>query len=206
MKRGTPYILSGSESQILTHRLRAAHDAILIGINTVISDNPFLTVRLAEGDNPIPIILDSHLRLPLDSNLLKNKVLPVIATTNSASQKRQEKLEESGAKIIRTLPNKRGWVDLESLLNVLANLGIKSVMVEGGARVITSFLHEHLVDRVVITIAPAFLGGLHALENPLVSGNSIRNKITNLPEFQKIEYEQVGKDMVFWSALSWTKL
>lgn len=198
--------MSGSESQVLTHKLRAAHDAILIGINTVISDNPYLTVRLAKGDSPLPVVLDSHLRLPPDSNLLKNKVLPMIATTTYASRKKQERLEESGAKVIRTLPNERGWVDLESLLISLANLGIKSVMVEGGARVITSFLHEHLVDRIVITIAPTFLGGLHALENPLASGNSKDAKLTGLPEFEKVGYEQVGKDMVFWSALSWTNL
>jgi GTP cyclohydrolase II len=204
MSRGTPYVLSGSESQVLTHKLRAAHDAILIGINTVISDNPFLTVRLAEGQSPLPIVLDSHLRLPLDSNLLKNKVLPMVATTTSASQKKQEKLEESGAKVVRTQPNERGWVDLKSLLDTLANLGIKSVMVEGGARVITSFLYNRLVDRIVITIAPTFLGGLHALENPLISSSPKDTNLTGLPEFKKIEYEQVGKDIVYWSALSWT--
>ncbi|HEX7475513.1 MAG TPA: RibD family protein [Dehalococcoidales bacterium] len=203
MSRGTPYALSGSESQVLTHKLRAAHDAILVGINTVVADNPYLTVRLVEGQSPLPIVLDSRLRLPLNSNLLKNKTPPLVATTTSASQERQRRIEESGAKIIRTTPDERGWVDLRSLLDALADLGIKKVMVEGGARVITSFLSQHLVDWIVITIAPTFLGGLHALENPLTSCNREGCKSSGLPEFKNSGYEQVGKDIVFWSALSW---
>ncbi len=87
------------------------------------------------------------------------------------ARNRQERIEEFGAKIIRTLPDERGWVDLNSLLGTLADLGINNVMVEGGARVITSFLSQRLVDWIVITIAPTFLGGLHALENPLISCN-----------------------------------
>lgn len=203
MSRGTPYALSGTESRVLTHKLRSTHDAILVGINTVIADNPHLTVRLVEGQSPLPIVLDSHLRLPLNSNLLKSKAPPLIATTTSASREKQESIRGLGAKIIRTLPDERGWVDLHSLLSALANLGIKSVMVEGGARVITSFLSQHLVDWVVITIAPTFLGGLHALENPLISCSQGCINLNDLPEFKNVGYEQVGKDIVFWSALSW---
>jgi GTP cyclohydrolase II len=203
MSRGTPYALSGSESQVLTHQLRATHDAILVGVNTVIADNPFLTVRLVEGQSPLPIVLDSQLRLPLNSNLLKNKVPPLIATITSSSQEKQERIEESGAKIIRTLPDEKGWVDLNSLLGTLVKLGINNIMVEGGARVITSFLSLHLVDRIVITIAPTFLGGLHAVENPLIPCNRECANRSGLPEFKNFGYEQVGKDIVFWSALSW---
>jgi GTP cyclohydrolase II len=203
MSRGNPYALSGSESRVLTHKLRAANDAILIGINTVVSDDPYLTVRLVEGLNPLPIVLDSRLRFPLNSHLLKNGISPVIATTTFASQEQQERIEGCGAKIIRTLPDERGWVDLNSLLGTLANLGIKNVMVEGGARVITSFLSQRLVDWIVITIAPTFLGGLHALENPLISCNKEHQNLSGLPEFKNFGYEQVGKDIVFWSALSW---
>ena len=173
-----------------------------MGVDTVIADNPYLTVRLVEGESPLPIVLDSRLRLPLNSNLLRNKVPPLIATTTLASREKQEKIEEFGAKIIRTTPDEKGWVDLHLLLGALANLGISNVMVEGGARVITSFLSQHLVDWVVITIAPTFLGGLHALENPLVPYNR-ECPDSSLPEFNNFGYEQVGKDIVFWSALSW---
>ncbi len=203
IRRGTPYSLSGEESRTLTHKLRAAHDAILVGIDTVLADNPFLTVRLVEGPSPIPIVLDSHLRLPLNSNLLKNKVSPLIATTTSASEENQAQIEEFGAKIIRVIPDERGWVNLPVLLSILPDLGIRNVMVEGGAKVITSFLFHHLVDWIVITIAPTFLGGLHAVENPLTLCNRENSGSSNLPQFNNCGHEQVGKDIVVWSALSW---
>jgi GTP cyclohydrolase II len=203
VSRGVPCALSGSESRVLTHRLRAAHDAILVGVNTVIADNPLLTVRLAEGPSPLPVVLDSHLRMPLNSNLLNNEKRPLIAATDSASEEKQRLIELSGARVIRTSPDKKGWVDLNSLLEILAGLGIKNIMVEGGARVITSFLSLHLVDRLVITIAPSFLGGLHALESPLNPHNGGYAGGKDLPVFRDIRYEQVGKDIVFWSVLSW---
>jgi GTP cyclohydrolase II len=182
MSRAKPYSLSGSESQVMTHRLRSAHDAIVVGINTIIADNPCLTVRLVEGQSPLPIILDSHLRLPLNSNLLKNKQPPLIATTTSASREKQRRLERVGVRIIRTPPNERGWVDLCALLCQLSDFGVKNIMVEGGARVITSFLSMHLVDWVVITIAPTLLGGLHAIENPLISCGQRGISLGGLPE------------------------
>ncbi len=188
----------------MTHRLRAAHDAILVGINTVIADNPYLNVRLVEGRDPVPIVLDSRLRLPLGCNLLKNQVPPLIAATDAASQEKQARIEEFGGRIIRLPADEKGWVDLPLLLNKLSDLGIGNIMVEGGARVITSFLSRHLVDRIVITIAPAFLGGLHALEHPL---NLFRQETAAsgcLPELTDCRFEQVGKDIVLWSALSWT--
>ena len=203
INRDTSYSISGSESRLLTHQLRAAHDAILVGIGTVLADNPHLTVRLVDSPSPIPIILDSHLRLPLNSNLLQNTQLPLIVATTPADQKKQQRLEGLGAKIIHTPPDERGWVDLHSLLLQLADLGIKNVMVEGGARVITSFLSRHLVDWIVITIAPMFLGGLHAVENPLISGNENDSHLNDQPEFKKARYEQLGRDMIFWSELSW---
>ena len=203
MNRGSHFTLSSLESQTLTHILRASHEAILVGIETVIADNPFLTVRLVEGQNPLPIVLDSHLRLPLDSNLLKNQVSPLIATTESASQANQERIEKMGAKIVRVLPDERGWVDLDSLLAKLADLGINNIMVEGGARVISSFLSRRLVDWIIITVVPKFMGGLHALENPLNFYNPELNHGNGSPEFKNFECEQVGKDIIIWSKLSW---
>ncbi len=200
--RGKSCALSGSESQLLTHQLRAAHDSILVGIGTIIADNPRLTVRLVEGADPVPVILDSQLRFPLNSNLIKNRVSPVIATTFPASPQRQEVLEEAGAQVIRVAADDRGWVDLHALLKALAEREISSVMVEGGARVITSFLSQRLVDRIVITITPKLLGGLHAVENPLSLLDNNGSEQQGLPEFRCFGYEQVGSDLVFWSALN----
>ena len=200
--RGKFCALSGSASQVLTHRLRAAHDSLLVGIGTVLSDNPRLTVRLAKGKDPIPIVLDSRLRFPLNSNLLKNHIHPLIATTFSACPDRQKALEESGARVIRVPPDERGWVDLKSLLAILARLEISSLMVEGGARVISSFLSLNLVDRIVITITPKLLGGLHAIENPLVPEDPELYNHNILSGIKDFGYEQLGNDIVFWSALS----
>ena len=160
---GQPLALSGPEAMKLTHELRAGHDAILVGIGTVLADNPRLTVRLASGPNPQPVVLDSRLRLPFTANLLGHPKPPIIASTDRASAERQAALESKGARVIRFPANEGGRVHLPALLEWLAQNGIKSVMVEGGSAVITSFLSAHLVDRVIVTIAPRFVGGLHAV-------------------------------------------
>jgi GTP cyclohydrolase II len=203
LSRGNSCKLSGTESQTMTHRLRASHDSILVGIGTVLADNPQLTVRLVEGHSPIPIVLDSLLRLPPGSNLLNNKTQPLIITTPAANMQRQHRLEECGARIVRAPADERGWVDLGSMLTVLADLGINSVMVEGGARIITSFLSRHMVDRMIITITPRILGGLHAVENPLSWPEGENRDGEAQPEFSNFGYDQVGRDIVFWSSLSW---
>lgn len=188
--------LSGHESLILTHRLRAAHDAIMIGVGTVLADNPRLTVRLVEGDNPQPIVLDSNLRIPLDANLLRGERLPWIATTEFADPERQAALEADGARILKIPTDKYGQVSLPAVLERLADLEISSLMVEGGARVITSFLSQLLVDQVVLTIVPIFMGGLSALESNRLLKDSF-------PHLKNLGYEQLGEDLVVWGNLDW---
>jgi GTP cyclohydrolase II len=202
-RRGSKVALSCPESMVLTHRLRASHDAILVGIGTVLADDPCLTVRLVDGKDPCPIVLDSHLRLPLGSNLLKNKgQSPLIATTELSSRKKQAALEEQGARVLRIAHDSRGWVDLPSLVKELSERGMSRVMVEGGARVITSFLSQRLIDRLVLTIAPRLTGGLHALEVPLMLHGNGGNG-NHLPRFSNSGFDRAGTDMVFWSELSW---
>ena len=137
----------------MTHGLRAAHEAILVGIGTVLADNPRLNVRLVEGPDPQPVILDSRLRFPPYANLLKNGRSPLIAANAGADAERRQALEAAGARVL-VLPGNNGWVDLADLLKHLGSMGINSLMVEGGARVITSFLASRLVDQVVLTLAP----------------------------------------------------
>ncbi|MFH1381653.1 MAG: RibD family protein [Chloroflexota bacterium] len=202
--RGSPLSLSGSESMILTHRLRAAHGAVLVGIGTVLADNPRLNVRLVDGSDPQPIILDSRLRFPLDSSLLSNESLsPWIITTPHALRERQYILEAVGARVLHMPSEANGWVDLNALLKALAASGISSLMVEGGARVITSFLHRRLVDRLVLTITPTIVGGLHAVEAPLFSGSDSMSNIAHSPRLQDLGYEQSGADIVIWATLAW---
>lgn len=188
---GEPTALSGPESMAMTHRLRAEHDAILVGIGTVLSDDPQLTTRLVEGRHPQPIVVDSRLQFPLDARLLRGPRPPWIATLENCIPERRQELEATGARVIPLPANAEGQVDLQALLGYLAAAGIKSLMVEGGAQVITSFVIAGLADRVVITIAPAVLGGLRpfaaAPETPTPA---------SLPRLFAPQYLQLGDDII----------
>ena len=186
--------LSGSEAMVLTHRLRAAHDAILIGIGTALADDPRLTVRLVEGANPQPVLLDCHLRLPLNARLLRHPDRQLwIATTAAAPASRRRELERAGARIFELPANSDGHVDLGSLLVLLKQRGIRHIMVEGGAEVISSFLHEKLVDQLVVTVAPRLLGGL-----PAITRNGVP-----LPVLGDVSYQQLGRDLILWARPLW---
>jgi GTP cyclohydrolase II len=194
--RGKPLKLSGPASHILTHHLRAHHDAILVGVDTVIADDPQLTVRLVPGEHPQPVILDSRLRTPPGANLLQGRErldlpLPWIATTHPSNPLIARALQGSGARLLQFDPAPDGRVPLPDLLERLAALGIQSLMVEGGARVITSFLSARLVDSLVITIAPVFLGGLHAVEHLGVNGNAH-------PRPENVNTHRLGEDLILW--------
>lgn len=155
--------LSGPESMKMTHELRAAHDGILVGVGTVIIDDPKLTVRLASGPNPQPIVLDSTLRLPLTASLLNHPDHPLWVAATDPEPNRQSALEALGARVLRLPPASDGRVNLPALLELLGGLGIQTLMVEGGASVITSFLQQRLAHRLVVTISPQLLGGVKAV-------------------------------------------
>lgn len=153
--------LSCPESLAMTHALRARHDAILVGIGTVLADDPSLTVRLVEGSSPRAVILDSRLRLPLGARLLgRSDGGPLVIAARDADRARREALEKAGATVIVADRGEDGLIDLHSALAALADTGIRTLMVEGGAAVLASFLSLRLVDEVVATIAPVILAGL----------------------------------------------
>ena len=191
VERGQPFSLSGPESMKLTHTLRAAHDAILVGIGTVQADNPRLSVRLVEGHDPRPVILDTYLRMPLNCQLLqRSENFPWIACGSNPDEEKLQALENLNARIIYCQVDERKRVNLFDLLRQLGESGIRSVMVEGGAGVITSFLEAGLADLAVITIAPLWSGGLHVLDEKAKPVR--RNFITN-PEVIRL-----GNDVVIW--------
>lgn len=194
-QRGEPMALSGPESMAFTHHLRSSHDAILVGIGTVLADDPRLTVRLVEGSDPQPIILDSQLRLPLTAKLLTSHPRkPVVATTQTADPQKEAALSDAGATVVRLPATKQGQVSLPHLLHCLDTHGIRTLMVEGGAEVINSFLAQQLVDRLVITIAPMLVGGLNAVG----SLNGL-----GLPRLENPQTRWLGKDMVLSGDVSW---
>src|SRR3989304_5646244 len=191
LHRGEPLTLSGPESMAMTHRLRAAHDAILVGIGTVMSDDPQLNVRLVEGRNPQVVVLDSRLRLPLTARVLKIGKTRVFGVA-SANQMAQVKLEQVGAIVERQSDERATRVNLRGMLGRLGETGIRSVMVEGGGQVISSFLSENLVDRAIITIAPQFVGGYKGLETVIAQTSDLVNE----------GVEKHGKDYVFWGEIA----
>ncbi len=163
--RGQRSALSGPESLRFTHALRAGHDGILVGVGTVLADDPELRVRLVDGRDPQPVIVDSNLSTPADAKLLARS--PWIGSARHGHGhghgERRARMEARGARIIACDPQPNGWVDLAALLAKLHGEGIEHLMVEGGARIITSFLDARLVDYVTVTIAPVFMGGLSAV-------------------------------------------
>jgi GTP cyclohydrolase II len=166
-----PVTLSSDQSFLMTHVLRSNHQGLLVGINTILADDPRLTVRLCEGNDPRPVVLDSRLRMPEDAKLFSRpERRPLLLTTAAAAAERIARLEARGA-LVRTLPaDAIGRVDLGAALRCLAAEGIDCLMVEGGATVIESFLHNRLVDYCVITVAPKLMfGGLKTMDRSVAS-------------------------------------
>ena len=186
-----PVRLSNVHSQSFTHNLRAVHDAILIGIGTLIADDPQLTVRLVPGDDPRPVVVDSHLRFPTQSRLLqKNNLKPWIACTSEINDEKCELIQKKGGKILRLPSLSNGWVNLSSLMQQLHDSGIRSLMVEGGARIITSFLRERLADQIILTIVPIILGGFRGVRE---LESVLSPFITNL---KNINYEMIQDNLI----------
>ena len=153
--------ISSPASRRFVHKLRSEHEAILVGIGTVLADNPQLTVRLIEGRDPRRVIVDSRLRIPLDSVVLSDaSATPtIVAAAAAASRTRAARIRNLGAEIIQIPDNQNGsGIDLTRLLEELGARGIKSVLVEGGNRIITSLLAARTVDRVVAIVAPKIIG------------------------------------------------
>jgi 3,4-dihydroxy 2-butanone 4-phosphate synthase/GTP cyclohydrolase II len=196
-RRGQPLALSGPESLRLTHQLRAAHDSILVGVGTIIADNPSLTVRLVSGVDPQVVIVDSQLRCPPDAKVLSARQPGAwIAAASPVDPQRQATLELAGARLLVLPADPDGRVSLPVLLKHLGDKGILRLMVEGGSQVISSFLAQDLVDLVAITIAPVFVGGLPAVEKlaEMVAEEE-------LPRLQDIIYERLGDDLIVFGRL-----
>jgi 3,4-dihydroxy 2-butanone 4-phosphate synthase/GTP cyclohydrolase II len=191
-----PVTLSSDKSFLMTHVLRSCHYGLLVGIDTILADDPRLTVRLCEGDNPRPVVLDSHLRMPEEAKLFSHPDRrPLLLTTAAAPQNRIARLEARGASV-RVLPaDAIGRVDLTCALQCLAGEGIGRLMVEGGATVIESFLRHRLVDYCVITVAPKLMfGGLKTMD---------RDAVSDSPPLAIVDcgYQPLGGDLIIHGPL-----
>ncbi len=158
--------ISSEKFRRLAHRLRAINDAVMVGIETVLADDPRLTVRLVKGRNPTRVVLDSGLRIPPGAGVIRSReeAPVIIATTSRADEKKVHFLRNLGIEVLLAPEDEAGEVDLKHLLRVLGERGISSVLVEGGAGVITSLLSRSLADRIVAAIAPKIMGkGIEAV-------------------------------------------
>lgn len=195
---GTPLPLSGEKALRFTHQLRALHDGILVGIGTVLSDDPRLNVRRGSGDHPVPIVLDSSLRFPLDARLLDcDGPNPLIFTGPDPDPDRRERLVSMGAVVVELPCVADGGVCIDALLEEVAERGIASVMVEGGTQVLTTFLRQQRVQHVLVTVAPMFVGGAPALDS-VASSADIEDSAhrDGFPRLKNVQHHWFGEDLI----------
>ncbi len=165
-----------------------------MGIGTVLCDNPELTCRIPHKISPVRIILDSKLSIPLKSKIVQTAPLykTLILTTERAPQTKFEKLVKSGLDIIVVHQTSDGYIELKDALHLLMERGIETILVEGGSKVITSFLKLRLVSKLIITVAPIFIGeGVSA-----IGDIGIRN-IQEVLKPKTIRVKKMEKDLVW---------
>ncbi len=158
--------ISSEPSLKWAHRLRSQHDAVLVGVGTVVKDNPQLTVRLVKGRNPLRIVADSKLRIPLHAKILRDleNAPTIIAVTSHADNEKVFALNVMGIEVLTIKKDKDGMVDLKDLLRELGKRNISSVLVEGGATTVTSFIRQRLADRIIVIMALKLVGkGIEAV-------------------------------------------
>jgi riboflavin-specific deaminase-like protein len=189
-RRGEPMNLSGASSMQITHQLRSLHDGILVGIGTVLSDDPQLTVRECQGKNPQPIILDSNLRTPASARVCQHPDHDAWLVT--AKHDVAKFAAQPGVQTIQVAADDHDTVSLGAALAELKRKGIGSLMVEGGATVITSFLQSRLADAVVLTIAPKLVGGYKAVNALLGDGRQ------SPPLVSPVHSARAGDDLLVW--------
>jgi len=189
-KTGQSKWISSEESRNYVHRIRNKVDAVLVGINTVLHDNPHLTTRIRGGRDPIRIILDSNLRIPINARILKDKNA-MIATTPNCNRKKKIALEKKGIGVIVVRSNTKK-VDLKKLMDELVLRGITHIMIEGGSEVNASALKAGIVDKVMYFIAPKIIGGVDA--KPAIGGRGIK-EMGDALNLKDVEIKQVGPDL-----------
>lgn len=154
--------ITSEKARLHVHESRHEYSAIMIGVNTVIHDDPLLTCRLKNGKNPIRIICDTNLQTPLSARVIKtaHKVKTLLVTCSDNNDKKKL-YEEKGCRILKG-SKKNSKIDLAKLMRILGNIGIDSILLEGGSTLNWSALEDHIVDRVQTYIAPKIFGGIEA--------------------------------------------
>ena len=193
-KTGNSQWISSEALRKYAHHLRSVNDCVIVGVKTVTIDDPQLTVRLVKGRNPLRVIVDSKLRIPVKSHVLSSNFSQrtIVATTSKAPREKATMIKNLGAEVLKVKENKKDGVDLKNLLKTLGKREIVSVMVEGGSGIITSLLRSNHVDKMIISIAPRIMGkGLEAIGDLGIS------RIAETIKFSSFRMIRKGDDFVF---------
>lgn len=186
--------ITNETSRAYGYKLRDIYDGIMVGINTVIEDNPMLTARVDGGKNPIRIVVDSSLKIDINANLVQDKsAKTIVATTDKADKDKILKLQAQDVDVIVVDKDKNDKVDIEKLLDILGQQNICSILVEGGATLSGSFVAKKLVDKVYFFIAPKIIGGKEA-KTP-VAGTGILN-LQEALALKDIQIEKLEEDVL----------
>ena len=197
-RRGESQWITGPAARRDGHRLRNRHDAVLVGVGTVLADDPQLTVRgIAGGRDPVRVVLDSTLRLPPGAKLVtarsrRARARVIVATTPGAAATRERRLTLAGVEVWR-LPERSGRVDVAALAERLGQADLTSVLVEGGPSVHGSLLEAGLADELRVYLAPLVVGGHRA---PSWAGGSGVARLAQAHRFTLVgEPETLGQDL-----------
>jgi diaminohydroxyphosphoribosylaminopyrimidine deaminase/5-amino-6-(5-phosphoribosylamino)uracil reductase len=186
--------ITGEQAREEGHKLRDVNDAILVGVNTVLQDDPSLTTRIPKGRDPLRIIVDTKLRTPLKSKVItqRSSAKTLIAALDIMPKDRLVKLLDAGAEIL-IVRGSKGRVDLRSLMKMLGGMGVTSVLIEGGAEVNASALRSGIVDKVVMFIAPMLMTGTNSLCS--IGGDS-PVKLAQAVRLSGITAHSIGQDLM----------
>lgn len=186
--------ITGEEARLEGRRLRDFNDAILVGIQTVLKDDPSLTTRMPGGRDPIRVVLDSHLRIPFQARIIAqaSPARTIIAALADAPPEKMKKLQRIGAEVL-LVKSSQGRVDMRDLMKKLGKMNIMSILIEGGAEVNSSALKTGIVDKVVMFIAPALMTGKDSVCS--VGGKS-PGKLSQAIRLSGVSIRPVGRDFL----------
>lgn len=199
-KNGDSKWISSEKSRDFVHKLRSEVDAVLVGVNTIVKDNSELTAH-GKGRNPIRIVIDPELRIPMNSKILKTKFAQTIIVTSKMrkTEKKLERMNRRNLKVVCFNTSKNGKIRFKQIAKCLAKMNIASILVEGGGETNALALNSGIVDEIMMFIAPKIIGGKNAV-GPV--GSEGVSKIKYALNTGKMYTEFIGKDLLIRTVLS----
>ena len=192
-REGDSKWISGEGSRCLVHRLRNQVDGIVVGIGTIVKDDPMLTARIKGGRDPDRVILDSRLRIPENAKVIEiSPSKTIVATTELAPKDKRERLEKKGVRVL-VLDSEEGRVSLKTFLSRLGEMEMVTVLVEGGSQVNGAFLDESLIDKILLFLSPKLIGDPQAIGIFGGKGVATIKEAISLDEFR---VRRIGGDLL----------